>query len=99
MTSHAAAAAPREAVQRYVLKTGVADGKLVFLDEQGKANPVLRAFVGDMVELVVSSGEGAEHDIAIPELGVASAKFKAGSAPVTTLRFKFSIRSTAKVPA
>jgi nitrite reductase (NO-forming) len=85
--THAAVAATKEVVQRYVLKTGVADGKLVFLDEQGRANPVLRATVGDMVELVMSSGEGAEHDIAIPELGVTSEKFRAGSAPVT-LRFK-----------
>jgi nitrite reductase (NO-forming) len=81
------AAAPKEALHRFVLKTGVANGKLVYLDEQGKANPVLRATVGETIEIVVVSGEGAEHDLAIPELGVASKKFNAASGPVT-LRFK-----------
>lgn len=77
----------KAAVQRYVLKTGVVDGKMVYLDQQGKANPVLKASVGDTVEIVVSSGEGAQHDISIPELNLTSAKFDGKSAPVT-LRFK-----------
>ena len=77
----------KEAVQRYVLKTGIADGKMVYLDAHGKPNPVLRATVGDTVEIVVSSGEGAEHDLAIPDLGVASKKFNAGSGPAT-VRFE-----------
>lgn len=89
----ASAAAPKAAstkkasVKRYVLKTGLVEGKMVYLDEQNRTNPVLRAEVGDTIEIVVSSGEGAEHDIAIPELKVASAKFTGKSAPVT-LRFK-----------
>ena len=82
-----AAASAKSEVKRFVLKTGMADGKMVYLDEAGKVNPVLRVNQGDTVELVVSSGEGAEHDIAIPDLKLASKKFKGGSAPVT-LRFK-----------
>lgn len=83
----APAAASKEAVKRFVLKTGMVDGKMVYLDEHGKANPALRVAAGDTVELVVSSGEGAEHDIAIPELKLASKKFNGSSGPVT-LRFK-----------
>lgn len=79
--------AAKSAVQRYVLKTGLADGKMVYLDANGKVNPVLRANVGDTVEIVISSGEGAEHDIAFPDLNVASKKFNGKSGPVT-LKFK-----------
>lgn len=81
------ASANKETVKRFVLKTGLADGKMVYLDEQGKANPVLRAAVGDTIEIVISSGEGATHDIAVPELNVASSRFDGKSGP-TTLRFK-----------
>ena len=38
---------PHKIVQRYVLRTGMADGKMVYLDEKGTVNPVLRAAVGD----------------------------------------------------
>lgn len=80
-------AAKSAAVQRYTLKTGLADGKMVYLDANGKVNPVLRANVGDTVEIVISSGEGAEHDIAFPDLNVASKKFNGKTGPVT-LKFK-----------
>ena len=76
-----AAAKNAATVHRIVLKTGIAEGKMVFLDAQGKANPTLRAKVGDTVEIEISSGEGAQHDIVIPELKVASAKFVGQSGP------------------
>ncbi len=82
-----AAAAKKASVQKYVLKTGMADGKMVYMDQKGKVNPVLRAAVGDTVEIVLSSGEGAEHDLAIPDLKIASKKFNGSSGP-TTLKFK-----------
>lgn len=81
------AATAKAAVQQYVLKTGMVDGKFVYIDTNGKANPVLHAKVGDTIEITVSSGEGAEHDIAVPDLKVASTKFNASSGP-TTLKFK-----------
>ena len=69
---HAAAvtgAAPaRGAARHFQLETGIVNGKMVFIDESGRANPVLRANVGDTVEIKLKSGEGAQHDIAIPEL-------------------------------
>ena len=77
----------QEAIKRFVLKTGVADGKMVFLDLQGKTNPTLNASVGDTVEITISSGEGAEHDIVIPQLNVHSKHFNGQSGP-TKVRFR-----------
>jgi nitrite reductase (NO-forming) len=80
-----AAAAPAgasQAVQKIVLKTGMANGKMVYLDDKGNVNPVLRGKVGDTIELTVASGEGAEHDIVFPELGVQSPKFTGKGGPV-----------------
>jgi len=87
--AHAAAPIERKAVVRQVkLSTGLVDGKMVYLDAQGKANPTLRVDVGDTVELTVQSGEGAEHDIVIPELGVHSKHFNASTGPI---RVKFKV--------
>lgn len=83
----AKAAPASQALTKIVLKTGLAGGKMVYLDEKGNVNPVLRAKVGDTVEITISSGEGAEHDIVIPELKAASKHFNAATGP-TTLRFK-----------
>jgi nitrite reductase (NO-forming) len=77
-----AAAPAKQAVRQIVLKTGMAGGKMVYLDEKGQANPVLRAKVGETVEITISSGEGAEHDIVIPELKVHSKHFNAASGPI-----------------
>ena len=70
-----------QSLRQYVLKTGMVDGKMVYIDSEGKANPTLKADVGDTVEITVSSGEGAEHDIVIDELGVHSAHFNAKTGP------------------
>src|SRR5688572_23168568 len=56
------------------LTTGVVDGRMVFLDEKGRPNPKLQASVGDTLEITLSSGEGAQHDLVIPGFKVASAK-------------------------
>jgi len=75
------------ATKRYVLHTNIVDGKMVFVDDKGQVNPVLSAQVGDTVEIDLDSGEGAEHDLVVPELNVASAKFS-GSTGKTSLRFQ-----------
>jgi nitrite reductase (NO-forming) len=80
--AHAAATQRQQAVRAIKLSTGLVDGKMVYLDAQGKPNPVLRADVGDTVELIMQSGEGAEHDLVIPELGVQSKRFNASTGPV-----------------
>ncbi|HWI80498.1 copper-containing nitrite reductase [Ramlibacter sp.] len=86
VAAKAAAPAAKGAVHKIALKTGMADGKMVFLDGHGQANPPLRANVGDTLEITIGSGEGAEHDIVFPELNVQSQKFSAASGP-TVLRF------------
>src|SRR5688572_29821933 len=82
-----AATKPQAAFKRILLSTGLNDGKMVFLDEKGQANPVLKANVGDTIEITISSGEGAQHDIVFPDLNVASAKFDK-STGATKVRFK-----------
>ena len=64
---HTAAAASTvatsAATKRYELHTNIVDGKMVFVDNKGQVNPVLEANTGDTVEVVLESGEGAEHDM------------------------------------
>ena len=79
------AAVKPSGVQRITLRTGIKDGKMVFLDEKGQANPTLKAKVGDTVEITISSGDGAQHDIVIPELNVKSAQFDASTGPSIVL--------------
>jgi len=83
------AATPAAAVKRFALHSNIVDGKMVFIDERGQVNPVLRAAVGDTIEVVLVSGEGAEHDFVSPELNVASAKVSAATPPAT-VRFKLT---------
>ena len=71
-----------QGVQRISLKTGMAGGKMVYMDEKGHVNPVIRGNVGDTVEITLASGEGAEHDLVIPDLKVASPKFAGKTGPV-----------------
>lgn len=87
------AAAPAATLKRYELQTNIVDGKMVFIDAKGQVNPVLAAHTGDTVELVLKSGEGAEHDLLIPELNVASSKFSANTGS-TTVRFKVTRAGT-----
>jgi len=68
-------------VRKVVLKTGMAGGKMVYLDDKGTANPVLRGNVGDTLEITVASGEGAQHDIVFEGLNVRSALFDGKSGP------------------
>jgi len=86
--------AQKAMVRKITMSTGLLDGKMVFLDAQGKPNPTLTANVGDTVELTIRSGEGAEHDIVIPDLQVASAKFNASTGPVTV---KFKVTRAGKL--
>lgn len=83
----AAAATAQAAVKRFALHTNIVDGKMVYVDDKGAVNPTLNVAVGDTVEIQLDSGEGAEHDLVIAELNVASPKFSASTGR-QTLRFK-----------
>src|SRR5688572_27056748 len=87
------AAVKPSAMQKITLSTGIKDGKMVFLDGKGQANPTLKAKVGDTVEITISSGEGAQHNIVIPELNVKSAQFDRSTGP-TKVRFKITRAGT-----
>ena len=65
-TATVAAASPTE--HKFVLHTNIVDGKMVYVNDKGQVNPTLQARVGDTVEVVLDSGEGAEHDFVISEL-------------------------------
>ena len=52
---------------RYTLRTGIAEGRMVFIGVggaiDGQINPVLSAAEGQGVQVTLINGEGAEHDI------------------------------------
>lgn len=79
-------AARQGAVHKIVLKTGIKDGRMVYLDEKGTVNPTLKGKVGDTIEMTITSGEGAQHDIVIDGL-MKSPMFDGRSKP-TKLSFK-----------
>lgn len=58
----------------FTLKTGLADGKLVFFgvggDIEGVVNPELKVKTGDVVKITLVNGEGAEHDLSVPDFSV-----------------------------
>ena len=56
---------------RYTLRSGIAEGRMVFIGVGGsdrrQVNPVLSAAEGQVVQITLINGEGAEHDIVFPE--------------------------------
>ncbi|MGJ0223655.1 cupredoxin domain-containing protein, partial [Streptococcus pyogenes] len=76
-------------VHKIVLKTGMAGGKMVYMDDKGAVNPTIKGKVGDTVEITIRSGEGAQHDIVVDELKVRSPMFDGKSQP-TKVVFKLT---------
>lgn len=77
----AADSAPKEQVTyrpdvTFTLRTGIADGKLVFIgakgDIEGQINPDLHVPEGAVVQINLINGDGAIHDIALPDFNVDS---------------------------
>lgn len=64
---------------RYTLRSGIAEGRMVFIGIggtiDGQVNPVLSAAEGQLVQVTLINGEGAEHDIVFDGQG------PAGSSP------------------
>ena len=60
----------------FTLRTGVAEGRMVYLgvggDINGKVNPMLKVHEGETVQINLVNGEGAEHDIVIDQYGARS---------------------------
>lgn len=61
---------------RFTLRTDIADGKLVYISEsgpsKGQVNPDLRVPEGAVVQINLVNGDGAIHDIAVPEFNTKS---------------------------
>jgi nitrite reductase (NO-forming) len=74
----------------YELKTGLQDGKMVFIgvggEIDGVANPTLKAKVGDVLTIKLMSGEGAEHNIIFPDFDIES-EHVVGQGKTTTVTF------------
>ena len=55
----------------YTLRSGIAEGRMVYIGVggaiDGKVNPILTASEGQVVQLTLINGEGAEHDIVFPD--------------------------------
>ena len=88
--------APRASVSyipdiRYTLRSGIADGRMVFLGVggaiEGQINPVLSAADGQVVQITLLNGEGAEHDIVFPDQDARSPRIT-GRGTSTTIAFR-----------
>jgi nitrite reductase (NO-forming) len=75
----------------YTLRTAIADGKLVFIGEggaiQGKVNPQLNVPEGGVVQINLINGDGAMHDITVPDFSARSDQLNAKGAS-TSIVFK-----------
>jgi nitrite reductase (NO-forming) len=58
---------------RYTLRSGIAEGRMVFIGVGGaideQVNPVLSAAENQVVQITLINGEGAEHDIVFADQG------------------------------
>ena len=76
---------------RYTLRSGIAEGRMVFIgvggEIDGKVNPVLSAAEGQVVQLTLINGEGAQHDISFPDQNTTSPRVT-GKGASTTIAFQ-----------
>ena len=75
----------------FTLGTGIAQGKMVFIGKggaiDGKVNPTLSVHEGDVVQITLVNGEGAEHDLVVPEMHVGTQRVTSPGAS-STLAFR-----------
>ena len=83
----------------FTLRSGISGGKMVFIGRggsiNGKVNPVLTVHEGDMVQITLVNGEGAEHDLALPDLHAASQRVTGPGASSTLVLHADNIGSFA----
>jgi nitrite reductase (NO-forming) len=60
----------------FTLKTGISGGRMVYLgvggDIDGKINPTLMVHEGELIQINLINGEGAEHDVVIDQYAARS---------------------------
>jgi nitrite reductase (NO-forming) len=75
----------------YTLRSGIAEGRMVYIGVggaiDGKINPILTAAEGQVVQLTLINGEGAEHDIVLPDQNAKSPRVT-GKGASTTIAFR-----------
>lgn len=75
----------------FTLRTEIADGKLVFVGEagaiKGQVNPDLRVPEGKVVQITLINGDGALHDIVVPDFQAKSDEL-VGKGSATTIVFR-----------
>ncbi len=98
MTSSVASAAPQNSVKMmpdtvFTFRTDIADGKLVYISEsgptKGQINPDLYVAENAVVQINVINGDGAIHDIAVPQFNVQSEQLR-GKGASTAIVFRAS---------
>lgn len=71
----------------FTLRSGIADGRMVFLGVggaiNGKVNPQLTLHEGELVQINLINGEGAEHDMVIDQFAARSERVLAKGASST----------------
>jgi len=76
---------------KYTLRSGISEGRMVYLGVggaiDGKPNPVLAAAQGQIVQVTLINGEGAEHDIIFPDQRARSSRV-VGKGASTTIAFQ-----------
>ena len=76
---------------KFTLRSGIAEGRMVYLgvggEIDGKVNPVLTAAEGQVVQLTLINGEGAEHDIVFPDQDAKSPRVT-GKGASTSIAFR-----------
>ncbi len=76
---------------KYTLRTGIAEGRMVYIGFggaiDGKINPSLTAAEGQGVQITLINGEGAEHDITLPDENARSPRVT-GKGASTTIAFR-----------
>ncbi len=82
---------------RFTLRTDIAEGRLVYISEsgptKGQVNPELRVPENAVVQISVTNGDGAIHDIAVPEFGAQSEQV-IGKGAATAIVFRASKSGT-----
>ena len=87
--SHDAMSSDMHAPTVFTLRTGIAEGRMVYIgvggDINGAVNPTLVVHEGETVQINLINGEGAEHDIVIDQYGARSSRVigKGASSAVT----------------
>lgn len=71
----------------FTLRSGIADGRMVFIGVggaiNGKVNPPLQVHEGELVQVNLINGEGAEHDVIIDQFPARSERVVAKGASST----------------